>query len=61
MPSDMHAEQTAPRPGEPGRNTRSAEAARQGRVVLGTPWRKTVFIAGLVGAGVLALLLGSMV
>lgn len=61
MPSDTHAEQTAPRPEEPGGETKSAEAARQGRIDLGTPWRKTVFIAGLIGACVLALLFGSLV
>lgn len=60
MPSDTHAEQTAPRPGEPKGTVKGAEAARQGRIVLGTPWRKTIFIAGLVGAAVLALLLGAL-
>lgn len=60
MPSDTHAEQSSPRPGDPEVRGKSAESVRQGRIVLGTPWRKTIFIAGLVGAVVLALLFGAM-
>lgn len=33
------------------------EKARQGRIVLKTPRQRTIFIAGLAGAAVLALLL----
>ena len=29
--------------------------ARQGRIVLNTPWRRTIFIAGLFAAVILAL------
>jgi hypothetical protein len=35
-----------------------AEKARAGRIVLNTPTRRGIFIAGLAGAIVLALLLG---
>ena len=37
--------------------TLRAEEARQGRIVLRTPLRKAVFIAGLVGAVILAVVL----
>lgn len=60
MPSDTHAEQMSPRPGDPEIRPRDAESVRQGRIVLGTPWRKTVFVAGLLGAVLLALLAGGM-
>ena len=35
----------------------SAERARQGEIVLRTPLRRTVFVAGLAGAVVLAAIL----
>jgi len=60
MPSDTHAEQAAPRPGDPNPNRHSAEAVRGGRIVLHSRRRRTIFIAGLVGAVVLALLVGVM-
>jgi uncharacterized membrane protein len=37
-----------------------ADKARQGEIVLRHRWQRIVFIAGLVGAGVLALVLGSL-
>ncbi|MCC6471492.1 MAG: hypothetical protein IT563_24465 [Alphaproteobacteria bacterium] len=36
--------------------TISAEDARQGRIVLRTRWQRAVFVAGLVGAVVVAAL-----
>lgn len=35
----------------------SGRDARQGEIILRTPWRKAVFIAGLVGCVLLAVLL----
>lgn len=60
MPSDTHAEQAAPRPGDRTPKRHDAEAVRGGRIVLDTPRRRTIFIAGLVGAVVLALLVGTI-
>ena len=42
---------------QPGqeRIVRSAEEARQGRIVLRRRWQRTVFVAGLVGMAVLAV------
>ena len=57
------AEQTAAArcwPGMPAkRQAYSADKARGGEVVLRTPWRRLVFIAGLAGAIVLGLVLAS--
>lgn len=58
LPSDTQAEQSSPRPGDPEGRVVDAESVRQGRIVLGTPWRKTIFIAGLIGGLVIALLVG---
>ena len=42
----------------PTRRIISANKARQGDIVLRTPLRRAVFIAGLAGAVVLAIVLG---
>lgn len=60
MPSDTHAEQAAPRSGDPNPRRHEAEAVRGGRIVLNTPRRRAIFIAGLIGAVVLALLVGTV-
>ena len=41
----------------PGRRSIPAERARQGEIVLRTPLRRAVFIAGLAGAVILAAIL----
>jgi hypothetical protein len=46
--------QPAPPPKEPY----PAERARGGEIILNTPGRRAVFIAGLLGAVVLAIVLG---
>jgi hypothetical protein len=46
--------QPAPPPKEPY----PAEKARGGEIILNTPGRRAVFIAGLLGAVVLAIVLG---
>ncbi len=46
--------QPAPPPTEPS----PAEKARGGEIILNTPGRRAVFIAGLLGAVVLAIVLG---
>lgn len=38
-----------------GQPTYSAEKVRQGEIILRKPWERVVFLAGLVGAFVLAL------
>jgi hypothetical protein len=47
--TERNERQTAPYP---------AEKARGGEIILRTPLRRAIFIAGLAGAAVLALLLG---
>lgn len=44
-------------PHSSGPRTYPAEKARQGEIILKRPWQRVVFIAGLVGFLVLALLL----
>jgi hypothetical protein len=46
--------QSAPSPKQPY----PAEKARGGEIILNTPGRRAVFIAGLLGAVVLAIVLG---
>jgi len=50
----MSETETRP-PSEPA--TYPAAKARQGEIILRRPWQRWVFIAGLAGAGVLAVLL----
>lgn len=38
--------------------TLTAEEARQGRIVLNTPWRRRVFFGGLIAFVLLAVFLG---
>jgi hypothetical protein len=38
--------------------TFSGRAARQGEIILRTPLRRAIFVAGLAGAVIIALLLG---
>ena len=40
--------------------TLEAQEARQGRIVLNTPVRRWVFISGLVGLVILALIVGAV-
>jgi hypothetical protein len=42
----------------PPRETYPAEKARGGTIILNTPGRRLIFIAGLVGAGLLVIILG---
>jgi hypothetical protein len=42
---------------DPGKAERSADAARQGEVVFGKPWKRTVFFASLAAAVVVAAVL----
>ena len=45
-----------PEPPPPPHNPYPAEKARGGRIVLRTPMRRSIFIAGLIGAFLLGLL-----
>jgi hypothetical protein len=49
--------QPAPPPKEPY----PAEKARGGEIILNTPGRRAIFIAGLLGAVVLAIVLGKLI
>jgi len=53
------AESVTDKPGEPLHRGPAqpypGAKARQGRIVLNTPWRRTIFIAGLFAAVILAL------
>jgi hypothetical protein len=42
----------------PGRQIIPADKARQGDIILRTPLRRVIFIAGLGGAAILGILLG---
>jgi hypothetical protein len=53
MVRDERAQQAPPQEQAPY----PAEKARGGEIILDTPLRRTIFIAGLVGAVVLALIL----
>lgn len=52
------AKEAPTRPPPPKQEPYPAEKARGGDVILDTPLKRWVFIAGLVGAVVLALVLG---
>ena len=45
-------------PAPPLRKPYPAEKARGGTIILNTPARRLIFIAGLVGAGLLVIILG---
>jgi hypothetical protein len=47
-----------PQPAPPPKEPYPAEKARGGEIILNTPGRRAVFIAGLLGAVVLAIVLG---
>lgn len=53
MPEPRSHHQAQPR-------TYPAEKARQGEIILKQPWQRAVFIAGLAGFFVLALLLAAL-
>jgi len=46
-------------PAPPTEEPYPAEKARGGTIILNTPARRLVFIAGLVGAGLLVIVLGT--
>lgn len=48
---------TKTRRDSPAPQAYSAEKARQGEIILRRPWQRAVFIAGLVGGPILALVL----
>jgi len=43
-------------PNKPDEQHYSAEKARQGEIILRKPWQRAIFIAGLVGFVLLAIL-----
>lgn len=55
MPTDRSSRPTS-RDGGPDAKTYSPQEARQGRIILRKPWQRALFIAGLIGIVVLAVL-----
>jgi hypothetical protein len=53
----MHGQRRSSEPAPPPNQPYPAEKARGGEIILNTPTKRWVFIGGLVGAVVLALIL----
>jgi hypothetical protein len=55
MPTDRSSRST-PRDGDSDAKTYSPQEVRQGRIILRKPWQRALFVVGLVGFVVLAVL-----